>query len=162
MIFHASIPADNPQQVADVIAELWRGEAFRFPPWPGAYVAMSGDDRGSTIEVYPRATVIAPGIDGEMARPAESPALGPLSTFHLAIATPLAPQDVLAIGAREGWRAVRCSRGGFFDVIELWIENSLLVEVLTDEMRRAYQANVNLNTWRWTKQPASPAVRAVT
>lgn len=159
MIFHASIPADDPQHVADVIAELWRGEAFRFPPWPGAYVAMSGDDRGSTIEVYPRAKVIAPGTADEMAHPVETPALGPWSSFHLAIATPLAPLDVLTLGAREGWRAVRCSRGGFFDVIELWIENRLLVEVLTDEMQRDYQANVNLNTWRWTKQPASSAGR---
>ena len=65
MIFHASIPADNPEHVARVIAEIWGGEAFRFPPWPGGWVAMAGDDRNSNVEVYPRAHTIAPGDDAE-------------------------------------------------------------------------------------------------
>lgn len=74
MIFHVSIPADNPQRVAEVIAEIWGGEAFRFPPWPGAYVAIAGDDRGTTCEVYPRGQTMAMG-EGDRAvdlRPARA------------------------------------------------------------------------------------------
>jgi hypothetical protein len=155
MIFHASIPADRPEHVADVLAELWKGEAFRFPPIPGAYVAMAGDERGSTIEVYPRTMVIAPGDGDAMCKPQVAASKEALSCFHMAIATPLSADEVIAIGQREGWRAVRCNRGGFFDVIELWIENCLLVEVMTEEMQRDYQSRVNFDTWRWTRQQAA-------
>jgi hypothetical protein len=155
MIFHASIPADRPEHVASVLAEIWKGEAFRFPPIPGAWVAMAGDERASTIEVYPRTMVIAPGDADAMCKPQASASTESLSCFHLAVATPLDADEVIAIGEREGWRAVRCNRGGFFDVIELWIENCLLIEVMTEEMQRDYQSRVNLDTWRWTRQQAA-------
>ena len=157
MIFHASIAADEPARVANVIADIWQGEAFRFPPWPGAYVAMAGDDRGSTLEVYPREHTIAPGEGDAMAQPQIEETPLRLSCFHLAITTERSPQEIMAIGAREGWRTVRCSRGGFFDIIELWLENGLLVEVLTGEMQDDYRTNVNLNLWRWKKQGAPAA-----
>jgi hypothetical protein len=155
MIFHASIPADQPERVANVLAEIWNGEAFRFPPWPGGFVAMAGDERGSTIEVYPRGRVIAPGET--MAQPQVDTNPAALGCFHLAIATPRSVDEIMAIAEREQWRAVRCSRGGFFDVIELWLENSLLVEVMTEEMQRDYQSRVNLNLWRWTKNQQAAA-----
>jgi hypothetical protein len=48
---------------------------------------------------------------------------------------------VLAVGERAGWRAVRCTRGhNFFDVIELWVENRTMLEMLTAEMRAQYLA----------------------
>jgi hypothetical protein len=47
MLSHASIPADNPEHVARVIAALWRGEMMPFLPHPGAYMAWSGDERGA-------------------------------------------------------------------------------------------------------------------
>jgi hypothetical protein len=41
----------------------------------------------------------------------------------------------------EGWRTVQCTRGhDFFDVVELWIEDTTLIEVLTPEMRADYLA----------------------
>lgn len=158
MIFHASIPADNPQRVAEVIAEIWDGEAFRFPPWPGAYVAIAGDDRGTTCEVYPRAQTMAMGEgDGPAwAQLDESPSQ--FTVHHIAVMTAKSEDEVLAIARREGWRAVRCSRGKFFDVIEVWVENRMLVEVLTEEMQADYRKNVNLEMWRWTKEAPASAV----
>lgn len=157
MIFHASIPADAPEQVARVMAEIWKGEAFRFPPWPGAWVAMAGDDRSTTLEVYPRDQVIAPGEGEAPGRPQQHAGQGALSSFHLAVATDRTAEEVLAIGARESWRAVRCSRGGIFDVIELWIENTLLIEVLTTEMQDDYRAGVTFDLWRRATRPPVPA-----
>ena len=64
MLFHLSIDADDPRNVANVIAELWGGQAFPFPPvLTGSWVAMAGDDRGTTVEVYPRGAELheAPG-----------------------------------------------------------------------------------------------------
>lgn len=148
MIFHASIPADQPERVASVLAEVWGGEAFRFPPWPGACVAMAGDERNSTIEVYPRAQTITPGEGDGPGRPGLDPAPGRFGCFHLAIATARQADEILAIGAREGWRTVRCSRGGVFEVIELWLENSLMVEVLTAEMQADYRSRAKIGIWR--------------
>lgn len=148
MIFHASIPADDPEHVASVLAEIWRGKAFRFPPWPGACVAMAGDERNTTIEVYPRAQTITPGEGDGPGRPSLDPTPSRFGCFHLAIATDRRADEILAIGAREGWRTVRCSRGGIFEVIELWLENALMVEVLTAEMQADYRSRAKVGIWR--------------
>ena len=158
MIFHASMPAREPERVAAVIAEIWGGQSFRFPPWPGAWVAMAGDARGSMVEVYPHTLPIAPGTGDGMARPHPDAAPRPYACFHLAIATERTVDEILAIGAREGWRAVSCSRGGVFDVVELWIENGLMFEVLTPDMQDDYRAGVNMNMWRHkARQVPEPA-----
>ena len=50
MIFHASIPADEPRRTAEAIATLWGGRAYPCPMLtPGSWVALAGDDRGSII-----------------------------------------------------------------------------------------------------------------
>jgi hypothetical protein len=158
MIFHASIPADNPERVAEVIAEIWGGEAFRFPPWPGAYVAIAGDDRGTTCEVYPRQQTMARGEGDAPCFPQVDESPSQFTVHHIAVMTSKSEEEVLNIARREGWRGVRCSRGHFFDVIELWVENRMLVEVLTPEMQADYRKNVHLEMWRWTKEePVSAA-----
>ena len=157
MIFHASIPADDPQRVAEVIAEIWGGEAFRFPPWPGAYVAIAGDDRGTTCEIYPRGQTMAPGEGSDPTWPKLDESPSQYVAFHLALQTTKSEEEVFAIARREGWRALRCARGNFFDVIEFWVENRLHIEVLTPEMQVDYKKNVNLEMWRWTKQGPAAA-----
>ena len=47
--------------------------------------------------------------------------------------------DIIEIGKREGWRAIYCSRGSF-DVVEFWIENSLMIEFLDPDMQAQYKA----------------------
>jgi hypothetical protein len=54
------------------------------------------------------------------------------------VASPLAETEVFAIAAREGWEAKYRRRGGAFGVIELWLENRVMIEVLTDEMQAEY------------------------
>jgi hypothetical protein len=97
---------------------------------------------------------MAPGNGAEMARPHPDAAPRPYACFHLAIATELSVDDILAIGAREGWRAVPCSRGGVFDVVELWLENGLMFEVLTPEMQHDYRSGVTIDMWRFTRKAA--------
>ena len=57
---------------------------------------------------------------------------------------PLEPEHVEAIGAREGWRAKTFGRGmkghkPFFHVIEFWLENRLMIEVVSPAMAREYE-----------------------
>ncbi len=141
MLFHASIPSQNPQHVAQVLAEMWGGFAAPFPSFPDSWMAVAGDDRGSIIEVYPHDRVITPGGGHEAPTSFGAGDTEPsrYSTFHIAIGTPKRADEVIAIGKREGWPAVRCTRGNdFFDVIEFWIENATMLELLTPEMQAQY------------------------
>ena len=51
MIHHVSIPAHEPQRVAEVLAELMGGKSYAFGPLEGAFMAASGDAHGTMIEV---------------------------------------------------------------------------------------------------------------
>lgn len=61
------------------------------------------------------------------------------SETHLAISTPLDEEEVHALAAEYGWLSRTCWRGpSAFRVIELWIDNAYLFEVLTSEMQKEY------------------------
>lgn len=146
MIFHASIPADNPEHVARVIAELWGGEMMPFPPHPGAFMAWSGDERGTELEIFPRGQVEYPAPGDVTVRKLQSPAL--YSECHLAMGTRLSFEQVLAIADREGWFAQRCDRGGLFKIVEFWVENKFLLELLPYAEQERYIENMNPETVR--------------
>jgi hypothetical protein len=146
MIFHFSIAADDPKRTATMLAELWRGEALPFPMLgQGSWVAHAGDDRRSTIEVYPRDVALYPGERfGDLREEAVS-RNGP---FHAAVATPLSIEEVEEIGRRYGCQTRVCKRGPWFRVIEFWVDNALMLEMLTPEMQQEYQDNVTIPNWR--------------
>jgi hypothetical protein len=137
MLFHISMAAERPEQAARLVAELWRGRAYPFPPVAeGSWIAMAGDERGSAIEVYPIGTELHEGEGETGARSAAGRPMrhGPV---HIAIATELGVDEVKAIAARYGAPAKVCSRGPF-RVIELWVEGAFMIEVLTPEMQAEY------------------------
>ena len=141
MLFHASIPADDPERVARVIAEVWRGESLPFPPVPGSYTAFAGDDRGSVIDVTPRGREGIPGakeVDFKL-----NPSPSPYSESHLLLGTPLTESEVLAIAKREGWTARVCNRGDSNKLIEFWVENRFLLEFMTADNEKRYRENTS-------------------
>jgi hypothetical protein len=149
MLFHLSIDAQRPQHVATVIAELWGGEALPFPPvYPGSWVAMAGDDRGTMIEVYPAGVELQPGQGDADAVGIVNEAAPRRTPTHAAIATSLSVDQVMAIAAREGWTAKYRRRGGVFGVIEFWVENAMMIEVLTPEMQAEYVGAITIDNWR--------------
>jgi hypothetical protein len=148
MLFHASLPADDPQRVARVIAELWSGELLPFPPFPDAFVVLAGDDRRTVLDIYPRGREHAPAPREYAVRVNSTPS--PHSEVHLAVGTPLTEDAVLAIARREGWLAQRSDRGGLFTVVEFWIENKFLLEVLTAAEQRRYVDNLTPGKLRAT------------
>jgi len=148
MLFHVSIAARDPRHVASFIAELWGGQAFRFPPVSdNGWIAVAGDDRGTAIEVYPLDVVLRE-TDGDCDAHGERVEASPYTATHAAIATEMTQEQVLALAAREGWPAKYRKRGGLFGVIELWIEGRQMIEVLTPEMQAEYLATANLDSWK--------------
>jgi hypothetical protein len=58
---------------------------------------------------------------------------------HAAIAVPITEAQIREVAEREGWRVVACDRRAF-SLIELWIENRFLLELLTPELSGKYLA----------------------
>ena len=148
MIHHVSISATQPQHVAEVLAELMGGRSFPFPgPLPGAFVAVCGDDRGTSIEVYPAKTVIEPG-EGEAPGRFVEREPSAYGAFHFLLSVDLELEAIERIGAREGWRTKLFGRGApgqkpVFEVIEFWIENRIMVEVAPKSMIGAYEKMIS-------------------
>jgi hypothetical protein len=139
MIHHLSIAARDPRHVAGVLAELMGGKAVPFPPNPGSFFALQLDDHGSGVEVYPAGTELQPGGSeggGFVKRPPAERGYGPT---HFALSVSTDAGKVGAIAAREGWQCFTCNRGPFH-VIEVWVENESMVEILPPEFAAEYLA----------------------
>lgn len=157
MIAHVSIPAKNPEQTALLLATLIDGEAFNFPVVPGAFIAVARDGSGLAIEVYPERMAHHPGR-GEpdpQLKPAgpqtlpwedqihpDEPQVRP-TAFHVALGSPLDEDEIVAVAKRAGLRAVKCDRGGVFGLVEVWLDNMILVEVLSAREVSRYRAFMN-------------------
>lgn len=152
MINHISIGVHNPERVANILAEIWNGIVIPFPPAPGSYMVLANDGKGSGVEITPVDTVLVPGegmppenLDAQTptedyeAKFVKSDFAPQYVATHLNISTRLSVEDVMAIGKREGWRTLVCNRAeGLFQLIELWIEDRFMLEVMTPEQTARY------------------------
>jgi hypothetical protein len=140
MIHHLSIAAQDPQRAADVLAELMGGTAVPFPPNPGSFFALQLDEHGSGVEVYPAGTQLEPGGDvgGSFVK---KEARGYGST-HFALSVATDADTVKKIADRAGWQCYDCNRGPFH-VIEVWVENHVMVEILPPAYAAEYLAFTN-------------------
>ncbi|HKY75675.1 MAG TPA: hypothetical protein VJS45_06030 [Acidimicrobiia bacterium] len=141
MLHHLSIPAREPQRVATALAELLGGDVTEFGPVPGGFIAFARDENGTAIDCLPLGTELRPGEHDKEAQFAAAEHPSPFGATHAALSVDRTEEEILAVADREGWRAVRCDRGSF-RVIEFWVENSLLIELLTPEMAADYLAAV--------------------
>jgi hypothetical protein len=145
MLHHISISVQQPAHVAEVIAELVGGSFFEFPVFPGAYMVMMNDAYGSGLEILPSTTAWTPGdIEAEVKLTDQPGALkhSSYSPTHLTLSVSTTLQTVEDIGDREGWLVRHCDRGPF-QVIEFWVENRFMLEILTPDMMSNYLAFMN-------------------
>ena len=151
MINHISISANDPQRVANVLAEIWDGIVYPFPPAPGSFFVLANDGRGTAVEITPAGTVLVPGkgLPDEndlYASTEEFEAQFVQSDFrptyvatHLNINTKKSIEEIREIAKREDWRVLVCNRGeGLFQLVEVWIENTFMLEVMTPEQTARY------------------------
>ena len=47
MINHISIAVNEPERVANVLAEIWDGMVFPFPPAPDSFFVVANDGKGT-------------------------------------------------------------------------------------------------------------------
>jgi hypothetical protein len=112
-------------------------------------MAVSGDAHGTMIEAYPEAAGISPGRGDDPGRFIENERTPQAWPFHLLLSVPLGQSAIERIGEREGWRTRFFGRGApgqppAFHVIEFWVENRLMIEVVPQEMARDYEEVVQI------------------
>lgn len=127
MILHASVPARDPQAAATTVAELLGGAAIPFGPTKGSWTAIGPDPLGNVVEVVPLGTEFHPGEKGAESRPGNA---ATHSGFHLLLESPMEECAIMALAKRCKATALRASRGIFGELIEFWIDGSLLIEIL--------------------------------
>ena len=140
MIHHLSIAAQDPQRAAGVLAELMGGTAVPFPPNPGSFFALQLDEHGSGVEVYPAGTELRPG--GEVGGSFVKKEARGFGSTHFALSVATDAKTVQAIAERAGWNCFDCNRGPFH-VIEVWVENQTMVEILPPAYAAEYLAFTN-------------------
>src|SRR5262249_52671050 len=106
------------------------------------------DARSTTVEVYPIGTEIVPTAGDADAGARTNPSAPRYGATHAAIASPLTREEIFALAAREDCLAKYRKRGGGFGVIEFWLEDSFMLEVLTAEMQAEYTGFMTPETWR--------------
>lgn len=146
MINHISIAVNEPGRVANFLAELWDGMAFPFPPAPGSFFVLANDGRGSAVEVMPNGTVLVPGeglpdendlnaaTEAFEARFVQSELRPQYVATHLNINTEKSIEEIREMAKREGWRVMVANRDrGLFQLVEIWLEDTFMLEVMTPE-----------------------------
>src|SRR5690606_17410773 len=151
MINHISIAVNEPERVANFLAELWDGIVYPFPPAPGAFFVLANDGKGTAVEITPAGTILVPGegLPDENDPDAKTEAFEAqfiTSEFatryvatHLNINTKKSIEEIRELAKREGWRVLVCNRGeGLFQLVEVWVENTFMLEVMTPEQTERY------------------------
>ena len=139
MIHHISIPATDPRHVADVLVELFDGQLTGFGPYRDSWIAWATDDAGTAIDVYPVGTEMYPPDGPGQARFRHVEGASPFVATHATVSVDRTVEEIVALADREGWRAVELSRGPH-NVVEFWIENAVMLEIMTPEMTAGYLA----------------------
>jgi hypothetical protein len=134
MFHHISIAVNRPLQVANVLAEVLQGRCFPFPPHEGSYIVIVDDGFGTGIELYPADTQLTPELEqvGFSSGNAQT-----FTSVHAALSVSVSQEQIVQIADREGWLVRLCDRGAF-KVIEFWVENKFMLELLTPEMAKEY------------------------
>lgn len=131
-IKHLSIAVIDPKRAAETLAELTQGNVRPFPPVQGAYACLWPDWNGQFIEFYPLGVRLVPTNEGADFQRLEHSS--EFSSTHINLDTDLSGEEVKTIADRYGYKYFfRPADGG--PLHEIWIENTLLIELVTRDLR---------------------------
>lgn len=139
MLYHLSFNAREPKRVAAVLAEILDAKVIAAPSPPfneGSLFVCCGDERGTMVSIEPWGVTYEPGPDARTDMP-HAPESPPHNAFHALMASKVSEERIHAIAKREGWPSGRMNNGPF-EVINLWLEGTQLLELTTPELLPAY------------------------
>lgn len=151
MINHISIAVNEPERVANFLAEVWYGMVFPFPPAPDSFFVIADDGKGTAVEITPAGTILVPGeglpdesdpdakTDEFEAQFVKSEFIPRYVATHLNVNTKKSIDEIRELAKREGWRVLVCNRGGgLFQLVEVWVENTFMLEMMAPEQTKRY------------------------
>ena len=136
MLHHVSFSVRDPSRAASLISELVGCKAVRAPspPFPaGSWFAIFEDEAGTLIELTPWGSVLAPDAKGI----GSDPDMRPYSASHVLAGTSHSADELMELAAQHGLRAA-LANAGLFRFVKVWVEDSLLLELLPPEFAPAY------------------------
>jgi hypothetical protein len=141
VIHHISIPVRDPRGAADVLALVLDGRVAQFRPHDGVWTVWTDDEHGTAVECFPRTLAMVPSDDASGVGFVDVPDDAESVAIHALISVNHSIDDLLAIAADAGWRAEVVSRGPH-DAVAFWVENSVLLELLTPEMAAEFRRSL--------------------
>jgi hypothetical protein len=161
MIQHVSLPVNHPKSAAAALAQILHGEAMPFPVVPGAWIVWS-EDETTELELVPRGLGYKRAAAGKEPEAVRTVVDAVPTGWHVAIGTTRAAADVVRLAHAAGWPAQICDRAGFFELVEVWIDDACLVEVLDPPMLQRYRAAFSARSWKAALQQMSKGERTLT
>jgi hypothetical protein len=139
-IHHVTVPARQPERVAQVLAELLGARVIPISHPRGTLLVTAGDPDGTAIEVWP--ANLRGGVGEHELNLRELP-LPEAWPHHAFVSTDAHDADgILAVFARAGWKAEKVRNGPpnhGFSLVRGWIEDHTAIEVVGPEMRLEYE-----------------------
>jgi hypothetical protein len=137
VIHHVSLNVRDPQNAARALSAMLDGTARQSPtpPFPdNSWVVYFGDQEGSSLEILPWGSVLDPDTEVGIGF---DPQMRPRTGSHVLVRTPHLSEDIRKVAEHCGWRC-GIVRMRSFEVAQVWIENTVLVEFLPEEFLSAY------------------------
>lgn len=141
MLHHISISVDNPLRVAKVLAQILHGHVVPFAICPGSYIVLQGDEYGTAIELLPFGIEMT--LKHQKVVYMHSNNHSQFSATYATISVPISQCEIEQIAMREDWH-INLSNCGQFKLIELWIENKFLLELMSPTMTHQYIESMNV------------------
>jgi hypothetical protein len=130
MIIHISIPVKKPESTARYLAQLVKGKYKALNWCPGGYMVFTDDQYSTSIEVLPFNTVFMPGKAPKDTLIITSNDNKPqYDCVHFLLTLDTSYAQVLDIAKCADWRAVPKRSLDVIEMIELWVENRIMIEI---------------------------------
>lgn len=127
-----------------------------FPPGGRNSWMVWSRDGETELEIIQRGHVMTPLPEQGDWQQAEQPQRH--SECHLAIAVARPAGEIIAIAQAAGWPARLCSRGGgYFDLVEVWVDGCFMLELLDPAQTAHYQRVVTPTRWKQFLEQMAPA-----
>ena len=129
MLHRISIPVDDPLHVANVLSEILHGCVLPCRDSPFSYTVLPNDEYGSAIDLVQSGNEVIVGLNRDKFEYEYNLNHSDFSPVHLAISVPVSRYEIEQIAEREGWHVAVGNRGRF-QLIEFWLENKFLLELI--------------------------------
>lgn len=142
MLHHISMNARDPRHVAEQLGYMLAAKVVRAPrpPFPiNTWFVCLGDENGTLLEILPWGEVRDPNGRGGIAHDDN---MRPHSGWHVLISTHTPLEHVVAVASQEGWHYEQAD-AGIFQFVKVWIENGVLIEVMSAPQSAAYMQAFN-------------------